>query len=578
MSAADEFLDEDLAPYLLQRKTSPPSPDAQGGEAARGGREAGAAPADRPAGARRRSPVPSGGAAAARPSAAAEPAAASGSPGQRPAAAGAPARAPAAHNIDTLFVSDTGKAFVVGWADDGEDALRGIGISLGSGKLAVLAGQLSRCRRRDVETALGFEGRRDFGFFGFFGGGAEFKPRGEAHCFVQFASGAAAQHQLRAKVVSDEALLEIALGYLAGVEVHGSPTAERFRLLESQLGTSLVRHWRELSRAIAAGAVCDRFGAPGRKLRASIVVCLYGRAEYFFLQSALFSRARDLSDHEFIYVSNSPELAESLDKEARIAQRLYGLNQALVTLPGNAGFGGANNVAASFANSDRLVFLNPDVVPTAADWAARHLQVLDSAPAHTTRIFGAPLFYADGSLMHAGLYFEMDWGISISGGSVRKLPMLRVEHYGKGAPPDLAELRRSRQVPAISGAFISIDRRLFERLEGFSEDYVFGHYEDADLCLRAYMRGIGSWIHDIPLWHLEGKGSVRLPFHEGASLVNRWQCTRIWHERLMADGLVGRAPALRPCAAPAAEAPKKRSGAPRPATRRKWGGRDAPRP
>jgi len=547
MDGEGEFLDEDLAPYLLHRKpdrgtvlgveaATPQAAAAQGARrsSAKTGRQSRKAARNGSLSATQRSP-------SSEPSADLEP------PQERATSPVAAPRAPAAHSIDALFVSDTGRAFIVGWSDDAEDPLHGIGISLGTGKLAVLAGQLARCRRRDVEAALGVEARKSFGFFGFLLGNVAFSPRSDATCFLQFSSGVAAQHQIRAKILTDEALLEVALGYLAGMDVHGNRVVETFRTLESGLGSALIRHWRELSGRISAGALCDRFGPMNRKIRASVVVCLYGRAEYFFLQSALFGAAQELADCEFIYVSNSPELAESLGKEARIAQRLYGLSQALVTLPGNAGFGRANNAAARFANSDRLLFVNPDVVPMATDWAARHRRILESAPHHMTRIMGAPLFYADGSLMHAGLHFEMDWGLSVIGNEVRKLPMLRVEHYGKGAPADLTQFADPRQVPATSGAFISIDRRLFEGLGGFSEDYVFGHYEDADLCLRAYASGTGTWIHDIPLWHLEGKGSIRLPFHEGASLINRWQCTRAWHEVLMAEGLVGRSPALKPC-------------------------------
>ena len=64
-----------------------------------------------------------------------------------------------------------------------------------------------------------------------------------------------------------------------------------------------------------------------------------------------------------------------------------------------------------------------------------------------------------------------------------------------------------RPVPAVTGAFMSVDRGWFEKLGGFTEDYVFGHYEDADLCLKSIQAGAVPWIHDIRLWHLEGQGS-----------------------------------------------------------------------
>ena len=70
---------------------------------------------------------------------------------------------------------------------------------------------------------------------------------------------------------------------------------------------------------------------------------------------------------------------------------------------------------------------------------------------------------------------------------------------------------------------------------------MFGHYEDADLCLRSLEAGSPAWVQDLRLWHLEGRGSVRRPVHEGANLVNRWHFSRTWAERIAAD-LCGPAP------------------------------------
>jgi len=108
----------------------------------------------------------------------------------------------------------------------------------------------------------------------------------------------------------------------------------------------------------------------------------------------------------------------------------------------------------------------------------------------------------------------------------------------RARPASVTRFTRPRPVPAITGAFMSIDRAWFEGLGGFTESYVFGHYEDADLCLKSIVRGTAPWIHDIRLWHLEGQGSHRLPVHEGGSLVNRWLFTTTWSEQAL-DGLLG---------------------------------------
>jgi GT2 family glycosyltransferase len=126
----------------------------------------------------------------------------------------------------------------------------------------------------------------------------------------------------------------------------------------------------------------------------------------------------------------------------------------------------------------------------------------------------------------------MDAGAALDGNAFSPCRFVRVEHYGKGAPPQTPQFTRSRPVPAVSGAFMSTNRAWFERVGGFSEDYVFGHYEDADLCLKSLDGGVVPWLHDLRMWHLEGRGSVRLPAHEGGSIVNRWLFSRTWGERI----------------------------------------------
>jgi GT2 family glycosyltransferase len=292
---------------------------------------------------------------------------------------------------------------------------------------------------------------------------------------------------------------------------------------------------------IVSAPYVRRFGPAPGDLVGSLVICLYGKLEYVFLQCALFAGLPGIDRYELIYVCNSPELAEGLLTEARAAALIYGVSLIVVILAGNAGFAGANNVAAKAARSDRLLFVNPDVFPKDPAWALKHTAVLLSRPSSETRLFGAPLYYDDGSLMHAGMYFELDDGVAFEGSRLSTWRLLRVEHYGKGAPAESTALLRPRAVPAVTGAFISIERQWFEELGGFSTDYIFGHYEDADLCLRSHAAGATPWIHDLRLWHLEGKGSTRLPVHEGGSLVNRWLFSSRWGQ-LVTEDILGREP------------------------------------
>jgi GT2 family glycosyltransferase len=151
------------------------------------------------------------------------------------------------------------------------------------------------------------------------------------------------------------------------------------------------------------------------------------------------------------------------------------------------------------------------------------------------------------------MYFEVDATIHASTTATMRRTMVRVEHYGKGAPPWASQYVASRPVPAVTGAFLSVDRGWFEKLGGFSEDYVFGDYEDADLCLKSLLAGTPAWLHDNRMWHLEGRGAERVPQHEGGALVNRWHFARTWTATIVPD-LLGRTPRHRLLRA-SAEAP-----------------------
>jgi GT2 family glycosyltransferase len=442
-------------------------------------------------------------------------------------------------SLDISLVSPTGWCLIIGWIDDEARPLRAVALSKNQ-EIIATTDCIARCRREDAEADSQAIAGKLLGFWAMF------------RSDTPLVASTGLQMQLwvgnNPKIfdfapqrVDDQQLRDRALEYLVRSRYFANFQLETFRQLGGGLGGALVRHNLAISREIIKGAHVMRFGDQSRRLDGSIVVCLFGRPEYVFLQASAFSACRGMERYEFVYVSNSPELAERLAHEAAMATRIYGVSITLVILPSNAGFGAANNVAVEHARSTRILIVNPDVFPRDRDWATHHTNVVSDLPAEQTKLFGVPLYYDDGSLMHGGMYFEFDGGVSIHDGRIEQLEMIRVEHYGKGAPPETQALLHARPVPAVTGAFMSIDRSWFEALGGFTLDYIFGHYEDADLCLRSLQQGQPTWMHRVPFWHLEGKGSERRPAHDGASLVNRWHFTNAWRDFILA-GLLGKSP------------------------------------
>ncbi len=450
-----------------------------------------------------------------------------------------------ATTIDAFVVSPSGAVFLVGWTDDRYNQV--VAISAGPAQSAGREWtQLCRLRRPDVETALQSSAQFHYGFWVFAGPQlgsyrAAMDVGTEWRIELRFANGAMAVVQRIPVTQSDIELRDSVIVYFVTSEFFGNRWMQAYANLESGAGEALIAFSKAISRGITATAIAERFGRQRKHFRGSIIVPLFGIADYLFLQASAYEGGPGIEDYEFIYVVNSPNLIDQLQREAQIAERIYGLAQTLVFQSGNAGFGPANNAAVQFAQSDRLLCVNPDVFPQRRNWAQLHSDLVASVPAQQTRLFGSTLCYDDGSLMHGGMYFDVDAGIDVSPSGITRRNLVRVEHYGKGAPVWAAQFARSRPVPAVTGAFMSIERAWFEKLGGFTEDYVFGHYEDADFCLKSLQAGVPAWLHDLRMWHLEGKGSLRLPQHEGGALLNRWLFSRTWEATIVPD-LVGRTP------------------------------------
>jgi len=461
--------------------------------------------------------------------------------------------------LDTVKISQSGGIFVVGWVNDTLDRLDSLDLYFPNWSISFDAANLARLRRPDAEAALGSVAQHPYGFSGFIFA-ARRLPGGICNAVLRLKSGAEASFMVTAETLEDDVLRSIALGHLASVQYFGNPYFEAVVAIEHSIGAQMVDFNKMLSRRAVNAPYVERFGRAGRNYKASIIVCLYGRAEYMFLQNAMFSRQPGIEDYEFIYVCNSPQIAEPLLKEAKLCAHIYGIDMSVVILNSNGGFGAANNIAAEYASSPRVVIMNPDVFPREDSWVRKHSALLESLAAEQTDLFGAPLYYDDGSLMHAGMYFDVDTVPSFAKNQKTETRILRVEHYGKGAPPETAQFVRPRPVPAVTGAFMSVAKSWFEKLGGFTQDYVFGHYEDADLCLKSIQAGRLPWLHDVRLWHLEGKGSTRRTEHEGGSIVNRWLFTHSWDE-VVRDGLMGPEPSregfgqARRVAAPSPAAP-----------------------
>jgi GT2 family glycosyltransferase len=419
---------------------------------------------------------------------------------------------------DNLVVSQR-SFFVEGWMDDRFAPLDGFRLEdRVTGERVGLPAY--RLRRPDVENYLQSSQPFEFGIWtagrvrpGFEPTDLDIAPLGPR--------GAQQMAQLPDPIRKpDSEFLDFLLAHLGNRGLLGELTTRSFADLDAGHGAMLAALHDDVA-ATRATRIEATFGPRSRGCRLSLVCVLLGIPDFLYLLVSQFARFGPLDAFEFVFVNNSPELEEVLVRDAELASFVFGARIVLVSLNQNCGFSYANNVGVTVAQAGTVGIINPDVYPRDAAAVAHILRLAESNLG--SDVVGGKLYYADGSVMHDGMFFAPDVKISALAGA----PVWTVEHFRKGFPDTAGT--EPRRVPAVTGALMLIEKALFERIGGFDPLFISGYYEDADLCLRVRQGG-GNVRLDPALayWHYEGMGSAKRPARAGAQIYNRWLFTRRW--------------------------------------------------
>ena len=286
----------------------------------------------------------------------------------------------------------------------------------------------------------------------------------------------------------------------------------------------VIEEYQAAAKASVGAPVVKQIGTRVDHPLVSIVIPLYKVLDFLPFQIAAFaSDPQVLFRCELIFVLDSPEQADVVEHMLTGLHLVYGIPITLAVMPRNGGYAIANNRAAALARGEALVLLNSDVIPIAAGWIG------DLIARFTDPEIGAvgpKLLFEDDSIQHAGLYFDRD----------HRGRWLN-HHFYKGMPRHYRPANEERVVPGVTGACLVTRRGLFEKVGGFTEDYVIGDYEDSDLCLK--LRALGTQIAYVPsaeLYHLERR-SIRQSgdYMQGvASQYNSWLHQQRWGETMEA--------------------------------------------
>ena len=148
------------------------------------------------------------------------------------------------------------------------------------------------------------------------------------------------------------------------------------------------------------------------------------------------------------------------------------------------------NDGAAIASGAALIFLNNDTAVVSSDWLA---PLTGMATRPEIGAVGPKLLFKSGRVQHAGVVVGL---------------MGRADHlFGRarnGDPGYLGMLGATREVSAVTGACLAVERGKFDAVGGFDADNLPIDLNDIDLCLRLRERGlVNLYTPDSTLYHYE---------------------------------------------------------------------------
>jgi GT2 family glycosyltransferase len=175
----------------------------------------------------------------------------------------------------------------------------------------------------------------------------------------------------------------------------------------------------------------------------------------------------------------------------------------LVALGSNLGFGKACNLGAEQAQSEYLLFLNPDAA-LYEDTLTKALAFMRDPVNEEVGICGVQLLDESGSVARSCARFPSPLGFSLQAFGIDKI------FPGGGHVMAEWDHGQSRVVDQVIGAFFLVRRELFEALNGFDERF-FVYFEEVDFSYRARQAGWKSvYLADAQAFHSGGGTSKQI--------------------------------------------------------------------
>lgn len=193
-------------------------------------------------------------------------------------------------------------------------------------------------------------------------------------------------------------------------------------------------------------------------------------------------------NYEIIVVENgssSPEIFdyyEELKEEPRVK---------LVIFEGGFNYSAVNNLGASQAKGEYLLFLNNDTQVITVNWLE---ELLMYAQREDVGAVGGKLYYGNKTIQHAGVVLGL--GAHRTAGH---------SHYGQHRDNlgYMGRLCYAQDVSAVTGACLLVKKALFQEVGGLDESFAIS-LNDVDFCLKLRQKGyLNVFTPFAELYHFE---------------------------------------------------------------------------
>lgn len=418
---------------------------------------------------------------------------------------------PIGAGLEAALPDGKGRLFLRGWIRDPMRLIASIDLAGPHGSVQLQTDHLHRFRRPDLDThfaAAAFsDGIMRPGFVAYVNdpcGGHSLHPT----LLLRLHSGARIEIRSPLRHPTAAAARTAVLSSVASDDVTDT-------MLNDCLGPAAAAFHRQ---SLETRGLPDRIQIGARPVdpRVSIIIPLYRNLSFLRFQLAAFARDPECRAAELIFVLDSPEQRREAEHLLRGLNAMHDLPITLLVMPRNLGYAAANNAGAACALAPTLLLLNSDVVPAQPRWLGKLTAALTQTGVGAV---GPKLLFDDGSIQHAGLFFQRD----LDG-------MWLNAHYHKGMPRNWPGASQFRRVPGVTGAALLVRRHLFEAVGGICEDYIIGDYEDSDFCLRLHAAGGQTvYVPAAELFHFERRS---IGLHKGyvGTLACRYN-RRLHHQR-----------------------------------------------